>query len=884
MSLQNQTCLYSVDTKAFYTDAEYELEMKMLNLRAMKTAAKKDGDDEKVAELTRMISEMKITLKEMFDNYCGVRQVRPEALVDGNIVSIFESSLTRTLGMPINQLSDALVIVRVYFFEVFHSLCLNGFDMNGEHYVCFTASAGQIRTKKCVFIKESLLKEHQMKIMCGLTVEHINELGGCNTNKYLAYLALCNSATDVWSNFDIDRCIVVDDFETLVHDEVDYIDKNTYEITRRTMDVPVPHTDGCGMILPQLTVGKNTMVRLPWVKGLLAAFPFDRFVEEYGCSPVIKDIYGDEHNIFEENIHIIFTKSQFKMWKYYSNWDEYKTYFKRYNCEAGICNMEEEYIKNASINYQMLQSLVDFTDDELDTLCAKTKHKLESISSNRRTMLKVFKATEANSHPSPMQECLMLYPELLQDAYFREELRELKKSMEEEAWSGKIDIYGKYLFVIPDMFAFCEWLFLGIENPTGLLKNGEVYTEQFTAEWLDCLRSPSLYLEHPVRKNVRDNEMCSKWFGNKGIYTSTHDLISKILAFDCDGDKLLVVAEPIIVDVARRNMQNVVPLYYEMGKASPQIISNESIYHGMTLAYTGGNIGIISNKISKIWNSDEPDIDSIKRLVMQNNQCIDYAKTLFKTDPPKEIEKQMNNAVKGKLPHFFTWAKDKDSEQVAEANNSTVNRIAKHIPKYKFKYTSNKFPKFDYHMLMHNPNLIQTNEVMNLIDQYGQLSSAMGTVNKSSDANGNYIDYKIFELKEAMLGEAEDVNFVVDSIILGIFGIKKSKRKAAFWMAFGEYVLENLKRNLEGQASIVCEQCYMRFDDNENGKCPCCGKPYIPVKIGVCVDCGELFNVYSRSHTNQVRCPDCQIIYRRKYKAEYMRRVRSVDSRENTVE
>lgn len=35
-----------------------------------------------------------------------------------------------------------------------------------------------------------------------------------NQNKFLAYLALMNSATDVWQDFDIDKSIVVDDWET----------------------------------------------------------------------------------------------------------------------------------------------------------------------------------------------------------------------------------------------------------------------------------------------------------------------------------------------------------------------------------------------------------------------------------------------------------------------------------------------------------------------------------------------------------------------------------------------------------------------------------------------------------------------------------------------
>ena len=48
--------------------------------------------------------------------------------------------------------------------------------------------------------------------------------GGNNVNKHLAYMALANSATDQWTDFDIDRCIVVDDFETNVPGTFDFIE------------------------------------------------------------------------------------------------------------------------------------------------------------------------------------------------------------------------------------------------------------------------------------------------------------------------------------------------------------------------------------------------------------------------------------------------------------------------------------------------------------------------------------------------------------------------------------------------------------------------------------------------------------------------------------
>lgn len=162
----------------------------------------------------------------------------------------------------------------------------------------------------------------------------INELGGININKYLAYLALCNSATDLWEDFDIRKTIVVDDMETMVRGTVDFIDHKTYSVERRDMEIPITHTDGCGMVLPSCNA-KNTMVRLPWVKGLLAVFPFDKFISEANERDpsvnhgLVTDIYGFEHDVIAEDIQVIFTKSQFKMYKYYTNWQEYIDLFWR---------------------------------------------------------------------------------------------------------------------------------------------------------------------------------------------------------------------------------------------------------------------------------------------------------------------------------------------------------------------------------------------------------------------------------------------------------------------------------------------------------------------------------------------------------------------------
>lgn len=576
--------------------------------------------EELLQRLAKAVEQNELLDKKM------IRQLSDEAIRPQNVVSVFESSLTRMLGIKTDELSTEIIIVKTFYYDVIKDLILNGFDYNGEHYRFFTASAGQIRTKKTVFIKESSWMKHEKTLMCGLTVDEINAQGGINVNKFLAYLALSNSATDLWEDFDIDRCIVVPDFETEVHGLVDHVDDVTYTVTRKEMDIAIEHTDGCGMILPSLS-RKNFMVRLPWVKGLLASFDFRQFIEERGGSPIVKDIWGDEHNIISEDIQIIFTKSQMKMHKYYPSWSSYKDSFKKYHCQAGTCKVEEDYIKPANINYQMLQTLTDITDEEILKIAKRGIDKLNNITSNVGTMLEAFGVIKGRRDLSPFQEALLVYPEMLEDSYCREVLKDIKKSLVQKYRHAKLPINGKYTFLIPDLYAFCESLFLGIETPDGLLDNGEVTCRLFPkAEKLDCLRAPHLYREHAVRRNILNDET-ARWFDTDAVYTSSKDMISRILQFDNDGDTSLVVADKTIIEVAERNMADVVPLYYEMKKAEAEPLTRYKFFDGMSAAWSGGNIGMISNDITKIWNNGgdigENEELAVKLLCAENNFCID---------------------------------------------------------------------------------------------------------------------------------------------------------------------------------------------------------------------------------------------------------------------
>lgn len=60
-----------------------------------------------------------------------------------------------------------------------------------------------------------------------------------------------------------------------------------------------------------------------------------------------------------------------------------------------------------------------------------------------------------------------------------------------------------------------------------------------------------------------------------------------------------------------------------MAKAGATSITPEAKYAGMEAAWVGSGIGVVANQISKIFNSDNIDLDAVKILCLENNFRID---------------------------------------------------------------------------------------------------------------------------------------------------------------------------------------------------------------------------------------------------------------------
>ena len=445
------------------------------------------------------------------------------------------------------------------------------------------------------------------------------------------------------------------------------------------------------------------------------------------------------------------------------------------------------------------------------------------------------------------------------DVYSKRTIKEIKDSMVQSYRSGRLEVDGKYLFLIPDLYAACSYWFCGDKTPSGLLADGEVFCRVYKdRDELDILRSPHLSREHPVRKqNINKDTL--KWFCTDGVYTSCQDLISKVLQFDVDGDRSLCVADSTIIECAKRHMEGVVPLYYNMQKAPPHTLGNKEIHKGVEAAFKAPSIGAISNDICKIWNRKDFDDEcmlAIKLLCLRNNFSIDFAKTLFMPDITKEADALIRKCSKGKLPHFFYYLKDKNKskEQVEKNNGSVVNQLEKFIPNKRIRFPKNSLDKFDYRMLMRNPNIQLDTD---MLQTYHNLNCKYHFKLNNKDPGDSNLYYIIKTIKDELNRFGFSEIDITDMLVKYLFDVKNSVGKTSLWSCYGHIILENLKANLSDSFTTCCT-CGKRFIPKSNFDVLCdeCKDKRSNVIMIECCDCGETF-AHEKGGTVPIRCPIC---------------------------
>lgn len=173
MALDKQIHLYSIDTSRFYNDKEFEISKKKMKatyiVNNLKDKLKKEKEESKILFYNKWIQRFNLfkstysdsLMAEIKNNSSKNIESKNARILDYRnankdnfLVSEFTSSVTRSFGIKQNEITDDIIIVRVYYVDLFEDLLYNGFIYNNKKYIYYSSSAGQIRTKKAVFVSE----------------------------------------------------------------------------------------------------------------------------------------------------------------------------------------------------------------------------------------------------------------------------------------------------------------------------------------------------------------------------------------------------------------------------------------------------------------------------------------------------------------------------------------------------------------------------------------------------------------------------------------------------------------------------------------------------------------------------------------------------------
>lgn len=667
----------------------------------------------------------------------AVRSIPDKYLCEKYEIAVFESDIVRLALKDRNfskadmQLLDEIVYMEIFHNEILWQIIRDGITIGGKEYVLYSATTGQVRNTTVTLIRKDFYKRHIGYLLVGLTIDYINKHGGMNVGKFLAYTALpLSSSVMPEKEIDIDRCILVKGLETVVRGKVKYVDiqddeNGQYYVADTPKDyvekdIPIEHTDGAGMLLPG-ELHSSCQIRSGFFKGAMFPFDFRLFANKIADNTIITDAWGVDVDVEEQDIRYIFTTSQLKMWKMYPSWEAYKKAFKENNLKITINSYSNPVNDTVSFAYQYIQTLPYGCDvkqlaeparQDLIRLHKNLEYVKETMgyTSDIETEINNISDSEIaedradtdentcvtdsvqtdttedtrQSGNSLIAEALNIYPQLIYDPYINLKIRKMVQAKRKSYKGGKLPVKGYYSYIAPDMYAFCEYLFCKNPNPDGLVPAYHVYNKYYdekgTVERVICLRSPHLSkYEYGKRELIKSDE-CKEWFQymESDTVVSCHDLLSKTLQCDWDGDEILISNDEELYALAKELPDE--PLYYEMQQADPQQITDEAIYETLVKGFDNNVIGDSSNAMTKLWNTPDatkenpyPYDDAINVYCAYSNYAIDYPKTgkslalgqyeeLYnKLVPPKDGAKQFGQS-EIKHPDFFIEAKGKKSK------------------------------------------------------------------------------------------------------------------------------------------------------------------------------------------------------------------------------
>ena len=405
-----------------------------------------------------------------------------------------------------------------------------GFKLNGLKYKRLLGTTGGIKNNTIVYVSEVVYDKLVKKINNGRDEEK-----KMIPAKLEAYKALtCSSSIPVTSP---KRILVVEDCITHFTEDVVYIeDKNGQQpevCIKKNFPIELVDSDGYGLILPKLAkqwaidiheakeeedfIPTGFCIRNAFCKGMVYSFPYVEFAEEIADNYIVRDAWGDEHDI--RDIELILTTSMLKLWDSYKSIEHYLSCCEENGYTFAITKMCPKQLENRrNLNYQFLQSF-NLTDEDIEELIKPTVEDIRGSMGEDYVKTLVYLKGENMTEKGAIRgeddyiKALMIEPQLINDPYVRNRINNMRQKRIRDSKIGVLSIEGNYSIISGDPYALCQSIFN--MEVTGLLKSGECYSKY----WLDkgdkevlCFRAPMTNHNNIRKVNIVGSEEMNKWY------------------------------------------------------------------------------------------------------------------------------------------------------------------------------------------------------------------------------------------------------------------------------------------------------------------------------------------------------------------------------------
>lgn len=581
----------------------------------------------------------------------------------------------------------------------------NGLKLNGKLFRRFSSSAGQARSSTVLFCETSTADKLDKILNNGR-----NEKKELVPSKFNAYKGLVTSSTTVVST---PRFCLIPDYNSFTDVEVNFVTETDVneddEIKVKMIREKFNRFDGQGIISIEMAtqwakemgldyVPSQWCIRQNYTKGMLTTFDIKAFCKEINAENyMIQTSYKDELGNYKmadlNNIDVILSESQFKLWDSFSSIEEYKDNCRENGLQWGVSLISPKKDKDIlKMNYQFLQTL-RIKDADIETLCRKFVHWICGVNSEDINYTLLFLLGTDVDEEGALHyfetsdnhwiKALMVDKQLINDKWVKKKIYDMVKRKIKNGCLGQILVDGNFQVIVSDPFAMMQHA-CGLEV-TGLLNKNEHYSGYWNkknVKVVDSMRAPLTYRSEHVLLNLQNNEKLNYWYkhNQSGIIVNVHGAETMQWAgSDFDMDIIATTSDETIIKGVYKDE---LPIAYEPPKSKPKVLKDRDLYNADLHSF-GSEIGQITNKSTSGYallaqldeNSQEyhTTMNRIKMCTKLQSAQIDKAKIGRKVksipkiwmhynrinsgDPEKvKLEKDfLNRTLLNKHPYFFTY-------------------------------------------------------------------------------------------------------------------------------------------------------------------------------------------------------------------------------------